>query len=112
MHKGVSAAAATDYNNGSSSSRWQCSVSKYIHSLNSLFNTQKQYTVFNIFTHRFKSDDRRRRLRRQRRHLFFERFVHIATATQCSVNAKRLPNCPIYIVTKHSFCIVSQASLC
>jgi len=95
---GVSAAAATDNNNGSSSSR-QCSVSKYIHSLNSLFNTQKQYTVSNIFTHLFKSDDRRRHLQRRRR----------TQCTQCIVNAKRLPKCPIYIVTKHLFCIVSEA---
>jgi len=64
MPKGGS--ALTGDNSGSS--RRQCSVSKYIHSLNSLFNTQKQYTVSNIFTHRFISDDqRRRRLKRRRR---------------------------------------------
>jgi len=43
----------------------QCSVSKYILS-NSLFNTRKQYTVSNIFTYRFKSDDLRRLKRRRR----------------------------------------------
>jgi len=75
MPKGVLAAAATEGNSGSSSR--QC-VSKYIHSLNSLFNTQKQYTFSNIFTHRFKSDDRRRP-RRRRRHLFERRI-------QCNSN--------------------------
>jgi len=63
----------------------QCSVSKHIHSLNSLFNTQKQYTVSNIFTHRFKV------------------MIGVAlsvgivhSATQCGVNAKRFRNCSIY----------------
>ena len=99
--KGVSAAAAATEDNSGSSSR-QYSVSKYIHCLNSLFNTQKQYTVSNIFTHRFKSDDRRRRLQRRRR-------TQCTQCTQCNVNARRLQKCPLYIVTKHLFSIVSQA---
>jgi len=44
----------------------QYSVSKYIRSLNSLFNPRKQYTVSNIFTYRFKSDNVRRLKRRRR----------------------------------------------
>ena len=37
-------------------------------------------------------------------------YVHSATATKCSGNAQRLPNCTIYILTEYLFCIASLAS--
>ena len=67
------------------------SVSKYIHSLNSLFNTQNQCTVSNIFTHRFKSNDRRRRLRRRRLRLQRQRRTRCSTMKcECKTLSKLL----------------------
>jgi len=63
----------------------QCSVSKYIHSLNSLFNPRKQYTVSNIFTYRFK--------------VIIGGVLSVGvvhSAAQCNVYAKRFQNCSIY----------------
>ena len=83
MSKGVSTAAITDDDSGKSSCPamlFQNTYALLIH-----FSTQKQYTVSNIFTHRFKV---------MICVVLSVGVVH--SATQCNVNAKRFRNCSIY----------------